>query len=58
MNLDELATDDYMKDGGRLNAEWLGPNEGKERKPRNHNHPKESLHKKVDLQVTVSVKHG
>ena len=27
MNLDELATDDYMKDGGRLDAEWLGPDE-------------------------------
>lgn len=27
MNLDKLAGEDYMKGGGTLNAEWLGPDE-------------------------------
>ena len=32
MNLDKLISDDYMKDGGTLDAEWLGPDEERKRR--------------------------
>ena len=32
MNLDKLTSDDYMKDGGTLDAEWLGPDEERKRR--------------------------
>ena len=32
MNLDELAVDDYMKNGGRLDAKWHGPDKEKRKR--------------------------
>ncbi len=49
MNLDSLAADDYMKDGGMLDAKWLGPNEER----RKHHGTKITL-KNLFIKRTIS----